>query len=167
MKKLSLGFLFISSQFPWIKKLQRKYETFVYLDLKCISCVDCSFALNAQNVLKFRFFLKRFYMVNRYLTIHAMQKGGEIIETAVFFATNTFVMMMWWTTTLIAKKTLVEDVFSISKCSLCSFLDSWPKITLSYVDLNRKHRINFSLFTCKRTYFPLGRATICKRQQVI
>lgn len=63
-------------------------------------------------------------MVNRYLTIHAMQKGGEIIETAVFFATNTFVMMMWWTTTLIAKKTLVEDVFSISKCSLCSFLDS-------------------------------------------
>ena len=50
-----------------------------------------------------------------------MQKGGEIIETAVFFATNTFVMMMWWTTTLIAKKTLVEDVFSISQCSLCSF----------------------------------------------
>ena len=45
-------------------------------------------------------------MVNRYLTIHAMQKGGEKRDIVGFIAAK-IVMMMWWTTTLIAKKRLL------------------------------------------------------------
>ena len=81
-------------------------------------------------------------MVNRYLTIHAMQKGGEKIETAVFFATTTFVMMMRWTTTLIAKKNVIGRYmyFQFTKCCLWIFLTCNQKLLYRFVYLKYKRQ---------------------------
>ena len=83
-------------------------------------------------------------MVNRYLTIHAMQKGGEKIVTAVFFATTTFVMMMRWTTTLIAKKNIIGRYmyFQFPKCCLWIFYLQ-PKLLWTLFTCNTRHQIEY------------------------